>query len=255
MINKGDRVRCINNFGIWTMQLNAEYTVLDTRDNTIQVTGRHGGTNWYKKDRFVKVKQLENKQMDNSNVRVGDTVVRISGAGLRVGKEFTIIAVRPDGAAIRLKGLGGDWYCMTHFSIIQRVQPQQGVLTEDQVFKHLAQGVELEYFFDNTWHKIDNPKGVSIQFIQTTQFRKKRELMEVNGVKVPKGVKRAVHFDEKGIGYGVSFNKREVFKAPLKQLNGTMYWTDPEDAHEVLCALLKPFGMYAKPLKSNLLES
>lgn len=252
MINKGDRVRCINNFGIWTMQLNAEYTVLDTRDNTIQVTGRHGGTNWYKKDRFVKVKQLENKQMNNSNVRVGDTVVRISGTGLRVGKEYVVLAVRPDGAAIRLKGEGMHWYCMSTFSIVQRVKPQQGVLTEEQVFKHLATGVELEYFFENTWHKIDNPKGVSIQFIQTTQFRKKRVLIEVNGIEVPKN---NVSSSLGSVGYSISFNKRAVFKAPRSQLIGKVFWNDPNDAQEALVAVLKPFGIEANPLNSNLLES
>lgn len=252
----GDGVKCINNFGIWTLREGHVYRVLDVRNTVIQVQGKHGCTNWYKKDRFIKIKEGNHMgTLTKSEVKVGDKVVRISGTGLRVGAEFTVIGVRPDGAAVRLKGQNGSWFCMSTFSIVERVKPQPNVLTDDQVFKHLADGVELEYFFDGQWHKIDNPKGVSIQFIQTTQFRKKRELMEVNGVKVPKGVTRAVHFDERGIGYGVSFNKREVFKAPLKQLNGTMYWTDPEDAHEVLCALLKPFGMYAKPLKSNLLES
>lgn len=256
LMKTGDDVKCVNNFGIWTLREGQVYRVLDTRDNTIQVQGKHGCTNWYKKDRFVKIKEgLHMSQLTKSDVKVGDKVVRLSGTGLRVGAEFTVISVNPSNSAVRLQGQGGNWYCISTFSIVERVKPQHGVLTDDQVFKHLADGVELEYFFDNQWHKIDNPKGVSIQFIQTTQFRKKRDLMEVNGVKVPKGITRAVHFDERGIGYGVSFNKREVFKAPLKQLNGTMYWTDPEDAHEVLCALLKPFGMYAKPLKSNLLES
>lgn len=252
----GDDVKCINNFGIWTLREGHVYRVLDVRNTVIQVQGKHGCTNWYKKDRFVKIKEGNHMgTLTKSEVKVGDKVVRISGTGLRVGAEFTVIGVRPDGAAVRLQGQGSGWFCMSTFSIVERVKPQPNVLTDAQVFKHLADGVELEYFFDNTWHKIDNPKGISIQFIQTTQFRKKRELMEVNGIEVPKGITRAVHFDEKGIGYGVSFNKREVYKAPIKQLNGTTYWTDPQEAQEVLEALLKPFGMYAKPLKSNLLES
>lgn len=165
----GDDVRCINNFGTWTLREGHIYRVLDVQGKTIQVQGKHGGANWYRKNRFVKIK-------------VGDKVVRISGTGLRVGAEFTVIGVRPDGAAVRLQGQGGSWYFTSTFSIVERVKPQPNVLTDAEVFKHLADGVELEYFFDNVWHKIDNPKGVSVQFIQTTQFRRKRKLMEVNGI-------------------------------------------------------------------------
>lgn len=248
----GDDVKCINNFGIWTLREGHVYRVLDSRDNTIQVQGKHGGTNWYKKDRFVKIKEgVHMGQLTKSDVKVGDKVVRISGTGLRVGAEFTVISVRPDGAAVRLQGQGGSWYCMSTFSIVERVKPQQGVLTDDQVFKHLADGVELEYFFDNQWHKIDNPKGVSIQFIQTTQFRKKRELMEVNGIEVPKN-ERVIRGN---VAYGISFGNRAVFKAPKRQLEGKIFWNDPRDAHEVLVASLKPFNIAANPLNPNLLES
>lgn len=255
-MNIGDDVKCINNFGIWTLREGHVYRVLDARANTIQVQGKHGGTNWYKKDRFTKIKEGTHMgTLNKSDVKVGDKVVRISGTGLRVGAEFTVIAVRHDALAVRLAGQGGSWYCMSTFSITERVKPQQAVLTEDEVFRYLRDDVELEYFFDNKWHPVSNPKGVSINFIQTTQFRKKRELITVNGIGVPKGITRAIHPDSKGIGYGISFSKREVYKAPLKQLSGVTYWTDPNEAQEVLEALVKPFGMVAKLLSPRLLGS
>lgn len=248
----GDNVKCINNFGIWTLSWGTVYRVLDVRNTVIQVQGKGGCANWYKKDRFVKIKEESHMgTLTKSEVKVGDKVVRISGTGLRVGAEFTVIGVRPDGAAVRLQGQGGSWFCMSTFSIVERVKPQPNVLTDDQVFKHLADGVELEYFFDDVWHKIDNPKGVSIQFIQTTQFRKKRELMEVNGIEVPKN-ERVIRGT---VAYGISFGNRAVFKAPARQLAGKVYWNDPRDAQEVLVASLKPFGIEANPLNSNLLES
>lgn len=253
----GDDVKCINNFGIWTLREGHVYRVLDVRDNTIQIQASHARpANWYKKDRFVKIKEGNHMgTLTKSEVKVGDKVVRISGTGLRVGAEFTVIGVRPDGAAVRLQGQGGSWFCMSTFSIVERVQPQPHVLTDAQVFKHLADGVELEYFFDNVWHKIDNPKGVSIQFIQTTQFRKKRELITVNGIEVPKGQVQANHKMNAGIGYSISFNKRAVFKAPLTQLRGKVCWDDPNEAQEVLEAMLKPFDVTVSPLHPNLLES
>lgn len=251
MIKIGDDVKCINNFGIWTLLRGHVYRVLDVRDSTIQVTGKHGGTNWYKKDRFVNIKGATHMgTLTKSDVRVGDTVVRISGSGLRVGAEFKVISVRPDGAAVRLQGQGGGWYCMSTFSIIQRVKPQHGVLTNDKVFAALASGIELEYFFDDQWHPIDNPSGVSVQFIKTTQFRKKRTLMTVNGIEVPKNEKMITG----GVAYGISFGNRAVFRAPKRQLEGKIFWNNPQDAHEVLVASLKPFNIEANPLNPNLLE-
>ena len=58
LMKTGDDVKCINNFGIWTLREGHVYRVLDTRDNTIRVQGKFGlPPNWYKKDRFVKIKE------------------------------------------------------------------------------------------------------------------------------------------------------------------------------------------------------
>ena len=253
-MNKGDDVKCTNNFGTWTLSHGHVYRVLDARDNTIQVQGKHGGTNWYRKNRFIKVREGQHmgQVQQVQKVKVGDKVVRLSGTGLRVGAEYTVISVRSDSQAVRLAGEGGSWWCMSTLSVVESVPPQPDVLTDDQVFAYLAQGVPLEYFFDKTWHEIANPKGVSIQFIQTTQFRKKRELIEVSGTLVPKPtIRNFIGYSEEGVAYSISFNKQEVFKAPIKQLSGKPYWLDPKDAHAALIAVLKPFKLAPKRLNPN----
>lgn len=213
------------------------------------VKGDHGGTNWYSKPRFELIKSQGVAPMQKFNI--GDVVVRLSGSGLRVGAEYTIRDVRADGMAVRFKGGGSSWWCTSKLAIVSKAPAQQGVLTKEQVFTCLLQGMALEYFFNDQWHTVQNPKGISVQFILTTQFRKKVDLIDVNGYSVAKPTVRSLTHHVVGSAYSISFNKAEVFRAPLKDLDGKPHWLNPQHAQEALVALLKPFNIYPKPLNPN----
>lgn len=245
-IVKGDNVRCINGFGIWTLQEGHVYKVIDVRDTTIQIVGSHGGANWYRKTRFELIKSQGVAPMQKFNV--GDVVVRLSGSGLRVGAEYTVIAVHPNGTAVRFKGEGSSWWCTSTLALISKVPAQQGVLTNEQVFTCLLQGTALEYFFNGQWHTVQNPKSIIVQFIETTQFRKKVDLISVNGYSVVKPIVRSLTRHVVGTAYSISFNKAEVFKAPRRDLDGKPHWLNPQHAQEALVALLEPFKVQPKPL-------
>lgn len=246
-IVKGDSV--VTRFCTQTITRGRVYKVLDVRGTAIQLQGDHGDTNWYRKTRFELIKSQGVTPMQKFNV--GDVVVRLSGLGLRVGAEYTINAVSADGTGVRFDGESGWWLTST-LALVSKVLPtQQGVLTNKQVFACLLQGIALEYFFNDQWHTVLNPKGVSVQFIVTTQFRKKVDLIDVNGYSVVKPIVRSLTHHVVGVAYSISFNKAAVFKAPLKELDGKPHWLNPQHAQEALVALLKPFNVQPKPLNPN----
>lgn len=184
----------------------------------------------------------------------GDQVRYVNDGGsfyLKTGGVYTV--ERCDDEYVKLVDYGTDYY-IHHFEPVVVNVPSG--LPPEEVAKALLQGKNLEYYHqdqrtEECWHKVRNPKTVSISFMQSGVFRYAAETMDYYGVEIPKPLDQ---YPSDGSVYGISLTKHQVYKCSVRKRLGQLHFSTPEQAQEALTAILKPFGIVPQPLDENLVR-
>lgn len=253
-----DIVRCVDDHLVRTIQHGRTYKVIDTDGLNVVLDNGYGTK--YREDRFILVSRLpvlEDVQQEvNVGVKlgIGDVVTRVSGSGIRVGAELSVIAAHSSGGMIRVDGDGDrvQWRDVNCFALVRKAAQNEldQKLSEAEVAQALLSGVKLQYFHNESWQDVARPEVISINFIKTGTFRYARYDIDYYGNKIPKPLEV---YPTSGVVFGISINKRTVYKCSVHQRMKTAnHWSTGEEAHAALVVMLKPFGIVPEPLEFKL---
>ena len=185
-----------------------------------------------------------------SKFKVGDKVRRVSkySHGVVVfGGVYTVSGVRTHDGAITLEeDTRHGWiYDDTKFELVQDI-PEQPVLTPQEVFTAILEGVPLEYRVitrstRTEWYTLTNPESIAIADVKHTEFRKQVQTVNLSGT-VPK----PVPYDSIEITdtvYTVYFSTMEVAVVSGKYAqDGGLYWRTRAQAEQFRDALTECFS-------------
>ena len=102
----------------------------------------------------------------------------------------------------------------------------------------------LQEFCENTGKWFDfacSVKGVTLDALQNTKFRRKPKTAVINGVEVvaPMSLKEILECKDRREGYVIELAQRKVYSKRI--LQGQIIWATEEDAQKALDAMLIPF--------------
>lgn len=188
-----------------------------------------------------------------STLKSGDTVVFQGYHGrLRNGGVYTV-AVK-FGLTCSLVGVNGSFptHEFSKVSTAQHKEPtEQPVLTPQEVFTAILQGIPLEYRVitrstRTEWYTLTNPESIAIADVKHTEFRKQVQTVNLSGT-VPK----PVPYDSIEITdtvYTVYFSTMKVAVLIGKYAQaGGLYWRTRAQAEQFRDALTECFSTVPVP--------
>lgn len=163
---------------------------------------------------------------------------------LQNGSTYTVAVVF--GQTCSLVGVTGRY--PTHlFSKVIKAQvqpsPEQPVLTPQEVFTAIFEGVPLEYrtFSGSNWHTLSYPENTSISSFKVAEFRKQVQTVNLSGT-VPKPVPYdSIEITDTVYTVYLSTNTVAVVHGKYA-LAGGLYWRTQEEAEQFRDALTKCFS-------------
>lgn len=188
--------------------------------------------------------------MSNPKFKVGDTVRRISkyshGVAL-VGGVYTVSGVRThDGALTLEEDTRHGWiYDDTKFELVQDT-PEQPVLTPQEVFTAILEGVPLEYRVitrstRTAWYTLTNPECINLENIKHSEFRKQVQTVNLSGT-VPKPVPYdSIEIADKVYTVYLSNMQVAVVNGRYAQIGG-LYWRTQVEAEQFRDVLSQCFS-------------
>ncbi|QFP93545.1 hypothetical protein [Edwardsiella phage vB_EtaM_ET-ABTNL-9] len=175
--------------------------------------------------------------------KVGDKVVRVSetyGKAIR-GGVYEVSGVSDKGClgnyGINLKGHDGVSGKFTYEASCFELYID-GVLSPLEAADAILHKESLQEFCEHTgeWHDFAcSLKGITLDMLQNTKFRRKPKTVVINGVEVV----APVELPRYTVGYTPSLCHREVQTASAGK--GRIMWATEEDAQKALDAMLIPF--------------
>lgn len=179
--------------------------------------------------------------MSNPKFKVGDKVKRVQSSKGHVVKGQVYTVEFCDSWTVHLVGISG-MYSPDHFELVQDT-PEQPVLTPQEVFTAILEGVPLEYrtFSGSNWHTLSYPENVNIASFKVAEFRKQVQTVNLSGT-VPK----PVPYDSIEITdtvYTVYFSTMKVAVLIGKYAQaGGLYWRTRAQAEQFRDALTECFS-------------
>lgn len=178
-----------------------------------------------------------------SKFKVGDTVRRTGGIGYQVMPDSIHVVSAVGASGLDLEGIPRERanlynYDSGNFELVQAVTPEQPVLTPQEVFTAILEGVPLEYrtFSGSNWHILAYPENTSMSSFKVAEFRKKAQTVNLSGT-VPKPVPYdLIDVTDKVYTLYLSTMQVAVVNGRYAQIYG-LYWrtqVEAEQARDVL---------------------
>lgn len=136
-------------------------------------------------------------------------------------------------------------YNPNHFELVQDT-PEQPVLTPQEVFTAILQGVPLEYrvisrHTRSRWFILTHPKRINLEDIECSEFRKQVQTVNLSGT-VPKPVPHdAIEVTAKVYTIYLSTMQVSVVNGRYALVGG-LYWRTQVEAEQALDVLSKCFS-------------
>lgn len=133
-------------------------------------------------------------------------------------------------------------YNPNHFELVQGT-PEQPVLTPQEVFTAILEGIPLEYRTSSgsNWHTLAYPENTSMSSFKVAEFRKQVQTVNLSGT-VPKPVPHdAIEITDKVYTVYLSTMQVSVVNGRYAQAGG-LYWRTQEEAEQFRDALTKCFS-------------
>ena len=190
--------------------------------------------------------------MSNPKFKVGDKIRRVN-TPLECLEQYSTLTVKTlskDGSWLGVteyRNPTGDEtpFLVRKFELVQDT-PEQPVLTPQEVFTAILEGVPLEYRANTTttqssWDTVTRPKQINLEHITAFEFRKKAQTVTLSGA-VPKPVPfDSIKVTDKVYTVYLSNMTVTVVSGRYAQCGG-LYWRTQAEAEQFRDALTKCFS-------------